>query len=94
MMFWYGHDPGGWGWFAMSVGMVVFWALLIAVAVLLFRALSQPSGSKAPNGPEQPGAAAEQLLAERFARGQIEEDEYLRRLTVLRDGGNAPSGTK
>lgn len=94
MMFWYGHDPGGWGWFAMSVGMVVFWALLIALAVLLFRALSQPSGSKAPNGPEQPGAAAEQLLAERFARGQIEEDEYLRRLTVLRDGGNAPSGTK
>ena len=55
MMFWYGHDPGGWGWFAMSVGMVVFWALLIAVAVLLFRALSQPSGSKAPNGRSSPG---------------------------------------
>ncbi|WP_334540952.1 MULTISPECIES: SHOCT domain-containing protein [unclassified Streptomyces] len=94
MMFWYGHDPGGWGWFAMSVGMVVFWALLIAIAVLLSRALSQPSGSKASTGPEQPGAAAEQFLAERFARGQIEEDEYLRRPTVLRDGGNAPSGTK
>ncbi|MEH0551796.1 SHOCT domain-containing protein [Streptomyces sp. B21-101] len=70
MMFWYGHDPGGWGWFAMSVGMVVFWALLIAIAVLLSRALSQPSGSKASTGPEQPGAAAEQFLAERFARGQ------------------------
>ncbi|MEV7960483.1 SHOCT domain-containing protein, partial [Streptomyces sp. NPDC088141] len=28
---------------------------------------------------------AEDLLAERFARGEIDEDEYERRLTVLRE---------
>ncbi|MGQ4419668.1 SHOCT domain-containing protein, partial [Streptomyces sp. SAS_269] len=37
-MFWYDHDAG-WGWFAMSVGMLLFWALIIALGVLLYRAL-------------------------------------------------------
>lgn len=86
-MFWYGHDPGGWGWFGMSVGMILFWAALITVGVLLFRALSRPSGS-GPTGhlpPYRPGP--EQLLAERFARGEIDEDEYHRRLDVLRGSG-------
>lgn len=101
-MFWYGHDPGGWGWLAMSVGMILFWAVIIAVGVLLFRALSRPSGGpSAPYDtppqrpaydappPERPpygtAPAPEQLLAERFARGEIDEDEYRRRLAVLRD---------
>lgn len=42
MMFWYDHDVSGWGWFAMSAGMILFWALIITVAVLLFRTLNQP----------------------------------------------------
>ncbi|MFI5797843.1 SHOCT domain-containing protein [Streptomyces sp. NPDC051677] len=92
MMFWYGHDPSGWGWVAMSVGMVSFWALLVALGVLLFRALSGSAEPRATTGPEQRGPVAEQVLAERFARGEIEEDEYRRRLTVLRSGdGPQPS---
>ncbi len=34
-----------------------------------------------PYGPEE----AEDLLAERFARGEIDEDEYLRRAALLRE---------
>lgn len=34
-------------------------------------------------GPGQP-APAEQILAERFARGEIDEDEFHQRMTVLR----------
>lgn len=83
-MFWYGHDVSGWGWFAMSAGMILFWALVITAAVLLFRAMNR--------APEQhphtlTGPSPEQLLAERFARGDIDEEEYRRRLATLRSSG-------
>ena len=90
MMFWYDGNMSGWGWFGMSLGMIVFWGLIITAFVLLFRALSRP----APGGPHDvtPGApptppSAEQLLAERFARGEIDEEEYQRRLRVLHSTG-------
>lgn len=88
MMFWHGHGVSAWGWFVMTVGMVLFWALIIAVAVLLFRALSRPQdGVRTPAGPP----TAQQLLAERFARGEIDDEEYRRRLAVLRgEGGPQP----
>ncbi|TQK49978.1 putative membrane protein [Streptomyces sp. SLBN-118] len=83
MMFWFDHDVSGWGWFAMSAGMILFWALIITVAVLLFRALERPhEHTRTPTGP-----APEQLLAERFARGEIDEEEYRRHLSVLRGAG-------
>ncbi|GAB2922430.1 SHOCT domain-containing protein [Streptomyces heilongjiangensis] len=95
-MFWYGHDLSGWGWFVMSTGMILFWAALIAFGVMLFRYLSGPSrtdGTGTSTGGPRPGHSPEELLAERFARGDIDEDEYRRRLTVLRSGTNSPSGT-
>ncbi|MCX3062185.1 SHOCT domain-containing protein [Streptomyces beihaiensis] len=104
-MFWYdhGHDVSGWGWFAMSFGMVLFWAVIIAVGVLLFRALARTGGGAAAGPPppsvpppSTPPSASmsrpEQLLAERFARGEIDEDEYKRRLAVLRAAHGPASG--
>ncbi|MET9013982.1 SHOCT domain-containing protein [Streptomyces sp. NPDC001761] len=85
MTYWYGHGVGGWGWFAMSVGMILFWVLIITLGVLLYRALARPGGNIDLAGARPPGADPEQLLAERFARGEIGEDEYRRRLTVLRE---------
>jgi putative membrane protein len=52
---------------------------------VLFRALDRSSG--APAGPARP--APEQLLAERFARGEIDEEEYRRRLARLTGTGQA-----
>ncbi|KAB1143351.1 SHOCT domain-containing protein [Streptomyces luteolifulvus] len=83
-MFWYGHDLSGWGWFTMSAGMIVFWALIITFGVLLYRALARPGDIGTTPGPAHPRPTPEQLLAERFARGEIEEEEYERRLTTLR----------
>ncbi|QNE79548.1 SHOCT domain-containing protein [Streptomyces finlayi] len=85
-MFWFDHDVSGWGWFVMSVGMIAFWAVIITAAVLLFRALgraTEPTRSPAAPSPEQ-------LLAERFARGEIDEEEYRRRLDALRVSGPLP----
>jgi len=93
-MFWYDHDAG-WGWFAMSVGMLLFWALIIALGVLLYRALARPGGGGAPTGSRPMGPAAEHVLAERFARGEIDEEEFRRRLAVLReDIGDAPGSAR
>ncbi|KQX46364.1 MULTISPECIES: SHOCT domain-containing protein [unclassified Streptomyces] len=84
MMFWYGNGMSGWGWFAMSAGMVLFWGLLITVAVMLFRSLDR--AAERPRG-FGPAASAEQILGERLARGEIDEEEYRRRLTALRSEG-------
>ncbi|MEU6944406.1 SHOCT domain-containing protein [Streptomyces sp. NPDC046316] len=82
MMFWYGDGMNGWGWFAMSAGMVLFWGLLITVAVMLFRTLDR--AAERPPGPG-PATSAEQILGERLARGEIDEKEYRRRLAALRN---------
>ncbi|MCW2635545.1 MAG: hypothetical protein JWQ99_1912 [Blastococcus sp.] len=78
MMFWTDHDVTGWGWVTMAIGMVVFWGLLITVAVALLRGLNRPGdrGYGARTSPQQ-------LLGERFARGEIDEEEYRRRLATL-----------
>ncbi|WP_240929293.1 SHOCT domain-containing protein [Streptomyces coryli] len=75
----------GWGWFAMSTGTILFWALLITCGVLLYRALNRADGP-GPSTTLPSRHTAEQLLAERFARGEVDEDEYHRRLAVLRGG--------
>lgn len=92
MMWW---DEGGWGvgdWLAMSTMMVLFWGLLIALVFWLMRSTrSESAGASAQQGSS--GRSADLLLAERFARGEIEEDEYARRQAVLHNvGGSRKSG--
>ncbi|MER6628955.1 SHOCT domain-containing protein [Streptomyces sp. NPDC000987] len=82
-MYWNRHGMSGWTWSAGSVGMVLMWALLIVVAVVVYRVVS-----RTPKPPHPPARTSpEQLLAERFARGEIDEEEYRRRLSVLRADG-------
>ncbi|WP_435056790.1 SHOCT domain-containing protein [Streptomyces capoamus] len=88
VMFWYGHGLGGWGWFVMSAGVILFWALIIALGVVLYRFLAGPREGGDRAGERQPVTSPEQLLAARFARGEIDEDEYRRRLAVLREGSH------
>jgi putative membrane protein len=78
----YNHDFGVWGWIGMSVSMLAFWGLLIGAAVLAVRLLVRPAPtSPAPGSPTD---SAEQVLAERFARGDINNEEYRQRLQILR----------
>jgi putative membrane protein len=66
----------GWGWFAMSVGTVLFRGLLITALVVLVRHLSNSGQTRGVREPEE-------LLAERFAPGEIDEAEYADRLAML-----------
>lgn len=91
MMFWYDHGMNGWGWAAMAIGMVLFWGLVIGAGVLLFRAFSRDNNTPGPgvppdgrpNGQAKGRPTPEQLLAERYARGEIDDEEYHRRLATL-----------
>jgi putative membrane protein len=51
--------------------------------VLLVRYLGSRQGEAAADGGR---GSAEEILAERFARGEIDQDEYTRRRQVLRTG--------
>ncbi|MFZ0903099.1 MAG: SHOCT domain-containing protein [Mycobacterium sp.] len=80
-------DDGHWGWgsWILTTGTtIVFWALVITAVVLLARYLL--SLSQRPAGTTHAGGAgnAEQVLAERYARGEIDDEEYQRRLGLLR----------
>ncbi|MCG7593033.1 SHOCT domain-containing protein [Mycobacterium sp. PSTR-4-N] len=66
----------------MAVGMVLFWALVIGGIVMLIRLAT---GNHAAGGATPPDTDARQLLALRFARGEIDEAEFRGKLAVLRD---------
>lgn len=78
-MFWNGDATNAWGWALMVISMVAFWGLLVAGFVLL----SGSRNSGAP--PSTPRFTPEQVLAERFARGEIDETEYTGRQAALRE---------
>lgn len=68
----------------MVIGVVLFWALVIVGIIALIR---YSTGAVQPRviSPYPPySGSPEQLLAARFARGEIEEPEYQQRLAVLR----------
>jgi putative membrane protein len=81
-MMWWGGEWGWGAWLAMSLGMLVFWGLVAWVVVTLVRQRDN-AGSPPPPTPED-------ILSQRFARGEIEADQYRERLELLR--GQGPAG--
>lgn len=82
MMGWYGDGAWGWGgWLVMSLMMVAFWGLVIWGLVAIFRGSSQ-DGDKGPGTPSRRDPM--EILDERFARGEIDVEEYRTRQDVLR----------
>ncbi|MGW9030499.1 SHOCT domain-containing protein [Streptomyces sp. NPDC055722] len=90
-MMWYDGEWGWGGWFVMTAFMVLFWALVIAGIIALVRYLACAHHHQQSGPPLSPGERrwgnqrSEDLLAERFARGEIDDDEYKRRLALLRE---------
>ncbi|MGZ8640366.1 MAG: SHOCT domain-containing protein [Actinomycetota bacterium] len=81
-MMWHGDGYGGWGgWLVMALTMLVFWGGLIILAVWAIRSFGRPAGS---DRPEERSSDAIAILEERFARGEIDQEEFERRGAVLR----------
>lgn len=66
----------GWDWFWGPLMMVAFWGGLAAVVVVAVRAFGSPRHT-----PDHPDAKA--ILRNRYARGEISEDEFEARMSVL-----------
>lgn len=80
MMWW---NDAGWGagqWIAMTAGMVLFWTLLALAVYLLIRT------ARGDKRPAPPPATPDQILAEGFARGEIDGKEYEARRATLHGG--------
>jgi putative membrane protein len=74
----YEHAMGPASWLWMALVLMTLTVLLIVAIVAGVRTLD-----RAASGPAET-ASADDVLAERFARGEISEDEYHHRLAVLR----------
>jgi putative membrane protein len=76
----------GWGWGHTIYGpimMILVWGSIIFLVVLAFRWLG--AGSFQPPGPQQSHRWALGILQERFARGEIDKDEFEERKDLLSD---------
>lgn len=71
---WWDHDPGWGGWLVMSIGMGGSWILLAVLAWAVLRGVGRED-TRAPD--------AREILQQRFARGEIDAEEYEARLQAL-----------
>jgi putative membrane protein len=79
-MMWGWNDAGWAGWLFMSLMMLIFWGGLAAIIVWLIRQPQRSAGEAKPS--------AMSILEERFARGEIDEEEFdTRRNTLLQASG-------
>jgi putative membrane protein len=78
----------GGGWYGMILGplfMVLVIGIVIVVAALIVRSIGGPwQGAAAPHHPP-PGRGPIEILRERFARGEIDKNEFEERRRVLGD---------
>lgn len=82
MMGWYGDGNWGWaGWLVMTLMMVAFWGLVVWGLVAIFRGTTGSEGDRSTEGGRRDPL---KILDERFARGEIDADEYRSRKDVLR----------
>jgi putative membrane protein len=87
------HDQWGWGWgiggfLMMLIVMALFWGGVIALVVWAIRQFrpAGPGGGSGGGSGGGGGDPAMRVLEERYARGEIDEDEFRRRREVLRGG--------
>lgn len=81
MNYGYGDVWGIGSWIIMALTFLVFWGGVVSLVIYLLRR------GKVRNDGDRIRPAhndAERILAERFARGEIDEEDYTRRRAALR----------
>jgi putative membrane protein len=70
-------DGWGWGgWLLMSVLMILFWGTVVALAIWFVR-------SMAPHSHHDAASSALDIARDRYARGEISDEEFQRIRTGL-----------
>ena len=66
------HTHMGWGgWIAMVLMMAIFWTAVAAIVIWVVRSTRHPAGPSA-------GSSALDIARERYARGEITDEEFQR----------------
>lgn len=78
-MMWWNNGMGWGGWVVMTLTMLAFWSLVVFGVVAIFRGDRE---NRTPQVPRERDPL--QILDERFARGDIEGEEYRARRDELR----------
>lgn len=76
MMGWGGGMFGG-------IGMIFFWGVIIVLIVLLVRGFAGGWPSRSSSQPPRAGSTALDILQERYAKGEINKEEYEERKKAL-----------
>lgn len=71
--------PHGLGW----VFMILFWVLVIAGAIAIVRWLAGGASRQERDTSSPPDETPTDILRERYARGEIDREEFLQRLADL-----------
>lgn len=79
MMWEYGMG-WGWGW----LGMILFWLVPILLVLAAIKYLA--GGSRLGQGAREERRKALDVLEERYARGEIDREEYLQKRDDLKRG--------
>jgi putative membrane protein len=88
-----GYYDGDWSagdWLAMVATMLLFWGMLIALVLWAVRSI-RGGGQQSRSGHTET-AVPDDILAARYARGEIDDEEFQRRRELLRD--TSGSGTR
>lgn len=73
-----GYGMGGFG----GIGMILFWVVVVAIAVGVIRWLAPGTGPRRETTTRQKSALA--ILEERYARGEIDKQEFDQKRKALR----------
>lgn len=78
----------------MGGGFMTFWLIFLVaiIALIVWLVMRLLPSQRGGNRPEAREGSAEEILRERFARGEIDAEEYERSLGVLRKENGAQSG--
>jgi putative membrane protein len=79
------HDGFMWGF--GGIFMILFWILVLLAVAALIRWLALPPGTGVrgrSDSPESDAGGALEILEERYARGEIDREEFLQKRADLR----------
>lgn len=82
---WMDYEGYGMGWHGLGwLGMALFWLILILLVLAAVKYLMDGRRSSTPDGERKPDALA--VLEERYARGEIDREEFLKKRDDLERG--------
>jgi len=79
MMWDYGEHMSGWGWALTGFGMLLFWGVVITAVIVAIQYFRSPH----VRFKDSTGPSPADILARRFALGEISEEEFLSRTRLL-----------